>query len=47
MPPRGFLRKYLKNGLADLHKTLPLLRQLYMSSSEMKSLRIDHSLLPW
>ena len=45
-PPEGF-SKYLKNGLADLHETLCLLRPLYRSSFKMKSLSIGHSLLPW
>ena len=45
-PPR-VLAKYLRNGFADLHETLGLLRQLYRSSFNIKSLRTGHSLLPW
>ena len=46
VPLRDFA-KFLKSGLADLHETLSLLRQLYRSSFEIKSLRIGHLLLPW
>ena len=45
-PPQGFA-KYLKNGLANLHETVWLLRPIYRSSFEIKSLSIGHSLLPW
>ena len=45
--PLRVFAKYIKNGLANLHETLCLLRPIYMSSFKIKSLKIDHSLLPW
>ena len=37
MAPMRVFAKYLKNGLADLHQTLWLLRQLYRSSLKYKA----------
>ena len=37
--------EYLKNNPTDIHQTLRLLKQLYKSSSEIKNLGTDHSLL--
>ena len=43
----SILAEYLKNCPTDFQQTYVIFRQSYIEVSEIKRLKIDHSLLPW